>query len=204
MLKTILHTLEDKHVPQKEVSSNRKGNFPLNANTRNLIRRKHRLWTRYMETSDGTKYIEYCKSRNKLRALKRKLRKEFEQNLANQTKKNPNVFWRYCKSKTTIKQGIYELNTNYTDSKSQTTIKDEEKANIFADYFSSVYTTEQPGYIPTKPTVINKTEMDKLTITEKIILSILKEFNNIKSPGPEEISTRLTNGAVRCNLSPSV
>ena len=40
IFKTILHTLEDKHVPQKEVSSNRKGNFPLNANTRKLIRRK--------------------------------------------------------------------------------------------------------------------------------------------------------------------
>ena len=59
ILKTILHTLEDKYVHIKEVSSNRKGNFPLNANTRKLIRRKNRLWTRYMETSDGTKYIEY-------------------------------------------------------------------------------------------------------------------------------------------------
>ena len=98
-----------------------------------------------METRDGTKYLEYCKSRNKLRALTRKLRKAFERNLANQTKKNPKVFWRYYKSKTTIKQGIGELNTDYTDSKSQTT-KDEEKANIFADYFSSVFTTEQPGY----------------------------------------------------------
>ena len=48
-----------------------------------------------------------------------------------------------------FKQGIGELNTDYTDSKSQTTTKDEEKANIFADYFSSVFTTEQPGYIPT-------------------------------------------------------
>ena len=80
ILKTILHTLEDKHVPQK-VSSNRKGNFPLNANTRKLIRCKNRLWTRYTETRDGTRYLKYvmnCKSRNKLRALTRKLRKEFE------------------------------------------------------------------------------------------------------------------------------
>ena len=93
-----------------------------------------------MEIRDGTKYLEYCKSRNKLRALTRKLLKEFERNLANQTKKNPSiyiyvVFWRYYKSKTTIKQGIGELNSDYTDSKSQTTTKDEENANIFADYF---------------------------------------------------------------------
>jgi len=82
-----------------EVSSNRKGNFPLNAKTRKLIRRKNRLWSmdkiHAMETRDGTKYLEYCKSRNKLRALTRKLQKEFERNLAHQTKKNPKVFLRY-------------------------------------------------------------------------------------------------------------
>ena len=40
---------------KKEVSSNRKGNFPLNANIRKLIRRKHRLclWTRYMPHGHG-------------------------------------------------------------------------------------------------------------------------------------------------------
>ena len=40
------------------------------------------------------------------------------------------------------------------------------------------------------PTVNNKTEMDKLTVTENTILSILKELNISKSPGPDEISTR--------------
>ena len=59
ILKTLLKLLEDKYVPQKEVSNYRKGNFPLNANTRKLIRRKNRLWTRYIETRDGTKYLEY-------------------------------------------------------------------------------------------------------------------------------------------------
>ena len=97
ILKTVLKLLEDKYVLQKEVSNYRKGKFPLNANTRKLIRCKNRLWTRYIETRDGTKYLEYCKSRNKIRALTRKLRKEFERNLATQTKKNPKVFWNYYK-----------------------------------------------------------------------------------------------------------
>ena len=57
------------------------------------------------------------------------------------------------------------------------------------DYF--ICNTEQPGFIPTMPTVNNKTEMDKLNITENIILSILKELNISKAPGPYEISTRL-------------
>ena len=86
ILKTVLNLLENKYVPQKEVLNYRKGNFPLNANTRKLIRRKNRLWTRHIETRDRKKYIEYCKSGNKIRALIRKLRKEFERNLATQKK----------------------------------------------------------------------------------------------------------------------
>ena len=61
--------LEEKYVPQKEISNYRKGNSPLNVNTRKLIRYKNRLWTRNMETRDGKKYLEYCKIRNKVRAL---------------------------------------------------------------------------------------------------------------------------------------
>ena len=50
-----------------------------------------------METSVGKKYLEYCKIRNKVRALTRTFRKEFEIHVANQKKKNPKAFWQYYK-----------------------------------------------------------------------------------------------------------
>ena len=188
ILKTVLKLLEDKYVPQKEVSNYRKGNFPLNANTRKLIRCKNRLWTRYIETRDRTKYLEHCKSRNKIRALTRKLRKGFERNLATQTKKKSSGT--IINKKNTVKQGIGELNIDHTNPKSQTT-EDEEKANILANYFSSVFTTEQTGSIPTTPKVNNKLAMDELKVTENIILLTLKELNISKPPGPDEIGARL-------------
>ena len=86
--------------------------------------------------------------------------------------KKPNVFWKYHKSKTTIKQRIGELSTDYTDIKPQTTTKDEDKANSFAD-FSSVFTTEQPRFIPTMPTVNYKTEMDKLNYKSVTLINHL-------------------------------
>ena len=147
--------------------------------------------TRYIETRDGTKYLEYCKSRNTIRALTRKLRKEFEKNFATQTKNNPKVFWNYYKSKITVKQGIGELNIDHTNPKSQTTTEDEEKANILANYFSNVFTTEQTGSISTTPKVNIKLAMDELKVTENIILLTLKELNVSKSPGPDEIGARL-------------
>ena len=74
-----------------------------------------------METRDGKKYLEYCKIRNKVRALTRTLRKEFERNVANQTKKNSKAFWQCCKSKTTIKPGVGELNVDPINPNSKTT-----------------------------------------------------------------------------------
>ena len=74
------------------------------------------------------------------------------------------------------------------------------KAGVVAFVWASVSTrllhmqyilnTEQPVFIPNMPKVNNKTEMDQLNITENTILSILKELNIGKSPGPNEISTR--------------
>ena len=40
ILKTELNLLEEKYIPQKEIPNHRKGNFPLNANTRKSIRQK--------------------------------------------------------------------------------------------------------------------------------------------------------------------
>ena len=101
------------------------------------------------------------------------------------------VFRKYYKSKTIIKQEIGELNIDHhINPKSQTT-EDGEKANILADYFSSVFTTEQPGSIPTTPKVNNKLAMDELKVTEKIILFMLKKLNISQSPGHDEIGARL-------------
>ena len=56
---------------------------------RRLIRRRNRLWTRYMETKDIFKYAEYCKCRNKVRAVTRKSKKEYELQVAIKARKNP-------------------------------------------------------------------------------------------------------------------
>ena len=68
-----IKTIERKYIPQKEISNHRKGNFPLNAKTRKLIRYKIDYGQDIMETRDRKKYLEYCKIRNKIRALTRKL-----------------------------------------------------------------------------------------------------------------------------------
>ena len=40
------------------------------------IKKKHTLWKRYMETKDGLYYAEFCKARNQVRKMTRKLQKQ--------------------------------------------------------------------------------------------------------------------------------
>ena len=56
--------------------------------------------------------------------------------------------------------------------------------------YDFICNTEQPRFIPTMPTVNNKTWMNKLNTTENTVSSILKELNISKPPGPDAICTR--------------
>ena len=47
----------------------KKGKTPLGPEAVKCIHRKHRMWTRYMETRDPTAYREYCKARNKVKTV---------------------------------------------------------------------------------------------------------------------------------------
>ena len=64
----------DKYVP-KSKNRNIKGNTPLSKEAVLSIKRKHRMWERYMEDRSKEKYREYCKARNKVKRLTRKERK---------------------------------------------------------------------------------------------------------------------------------
>ena len=67
---------------------------------------------RYMETKEGKYYTEYCRDRNQVRNLTRRIQKEFEMNLATEAKTNPKAVWKYMNSKTKNPEGISDLNTD--------------------------------------------------------------------------------------------
>ena len=194
MFTKILETLVDKHIPQKNITcnDNKHKGITLDSETRKLIKRKDRLWTRYMETRETDKYLQYCKIRNKVRKMTRKNRKTLENKLAKDLKHNPKLFWKYYKSKTKLKEGIGELNIDPADPDSARTNSDREKANILANYFSSVF-TQEPNHIdiPALPKKRHETPMQKLEITRLDVYKMLKSLNINKSPGPDGIHPRI-------------
>ena len=192
-LKDTIKMLEEEFIPHRMVGScNRhKGKIPLDEASVRKIKKKHTLWKRYMETKDGMYYTEFCKARNQVRKMTRKLQKQFEMKLAAEAKSNPKAIWKYINSKTKTRVGVSELNTDPADPTSKLTTSDKEKAEVLGQFFSSVFTTEPDGDIPQIPTINLSNKMEVLVIREENVKEILSGLNSGKSCGPDGIHPRL-------------
>jgi len=83
---------------------------PVSKDTVRLIKKKHRLWKRFMETRDPSMKLKYNKCRN---AVKNELRRREQQEqlaIVYESKTNPKRFLGYIKSKTKLVSGIGTLN----------------------------------------------------------------------------------------------
>jgi hypothetical protein len=103
----------------------------------------------HMETKDSKKYQEYIEMRNQVKGLVRKAKTNMEKEIAkNAKKKNPKKFWQYANSKRKTKSGISELKYKKENGEENKTSTDKEKAEVLANFFSSVFTNEPDGEIP--------------------------------------------------------
>ena len=83
-----------------------------------------------METKEGKYYTEYCRTRNQVRKLTRRIQKEFEMKLATDSKTNSKAVRKYMNSKTKNREGVSDLNTDPKDPKSRLIDSDREKADV--------------------------------------------------------------------------
>ena len=78
------------------------------------------------------------KNRNKVKAMIRKSKREFERNIGIQSKSNPKIFWSRVRSKFKTKTGVAPLLQDEKDEIS-TKFDDKEKANVLQKQFVSVF-----------------------------------------------------------------
>jgi len=78
------------------------------------IHKKHRLWSRYMETRDDKIFTKYKSAKNMVSKEIKKLAKLEQQEVASQCKLNPKKFWNYINSKRKTKSAIGDLTTTDT------------------------------------------------------------------------------------------
>ena len=143
---------------------------------------KNKLWRRYTSSRTSYNHTRYITIKNQLRALTRKLRVNFEKEVARNIKTSPKAFWKYVKSRTKARNKIPPLKkTDGTVTKS-----DLDVAETLNNFFASTFTDETLDNVPISTEELNTGEhLDSFTITPKMVNQKLLDLNPHKTPGPD-------------------
>ena len=117
--KSEIHEIQNKSVPKQLIgipSRKIKGSVPINQVLRDAIRNKSKLHRRWISSKNVLNVTDaenvrqaYTKARNKVKAMIRKSKREFERNIGIQSKSNPKIFWSHVPSKLKTKTGVASL-----------------------------------------------------------------------------------------------
>lgn len=180
---TIFHQACEEHVPTRTLSSKKKSLRGLTTNECEIIRKKHRAWTRFIETRDDQKYKDYTKLRNKVKAITRRAIVSREKDIARNAKEHPKRFWSYVKSKTRVKERIPDL---VTDTGALTS-NDLDKAETLSAFFVSVFTEEPDQEIPRLQQQQYEDQLIDIDISDEDIRTTLSKLKPGKSMGTDDI-----------------
>jgi len=126
-----------KYIPRcGELSETRKKKFfPYNSNLHKSVRRKHRLWNRWIETREDKYYKQYVEARNKVRKEVRSAYRTEQDEIAAACKNNPKKFWSYVKSKSKTSTSIGDLKWVEQDGTMHIAESDAQKADALQSFF---------------------------------------------------------------------
>lgn len=114
-----------------------------------------------------------------------------QENISMQCKDNPKKFWNYIKNKTRASDSIGDIKYVKDDGSISLAKTDEDKANIFCKYFSSVFNIEGDSSFDTLPMYDNISDMSDINFDCDDIAKRLKKLNVNKSEGPDGIHPRV-------------
>ena len=185
---TVITDVQEKCIPNRMVTKTRrkKRAVPLDKDILKEVKKKHRMWTRYMETSEEEKLRNYKRARNKVRNSTRRARRRIELAIAKDIKDQPKKFWNYVNAKTKVQSTIPDLEENRNGEVRQATT-DKEKAEMLGNFFSQVLITgENDNFEPLFNNPV-PSRLDIININEDKIIKKLKGLKTDKSPGPDNI-----------------
>ena len=138
-----------------------------------------------METRDPVTERKYKNCRNAVRNKTRRQEQEEQQAVANECKTNVKRFWTYIKRKNNLMSGIWDIKVSDATGIEQVIDDDEEKSNLFADYFSSVFNRESEAIFDTLEEKTIYKVMSDLHFSEEMVYSKLSKLKVDKSPGAD-------------------
>ncbi|KAK3099345.1 hypothetical protein FSP39_003028 [Pinctada imbricata] len=138
----------------------------MNSQTKEAIRRKKKAWRKLIYCPNTYNHYIYRKVRNEASSAVKLAKKEHEQSIAKNIKKDPKSFWRYVKSKTKIKESIPNLNS--TDNMAVDDLIG--KTTLLNNYFVSVFTKEDLTVLPTFEERNYSTTLNEIHFQEEEVL----------------------------------
>nr|VZH93787.1 unnamed protein product [Spirometra erinaceieuropaei] len=185
LFKNVLLQLINNHCPPTSVRLNKRPGW-LNSNLRKEINSKHKLWRKYCVTRQAECFNTYKTQRNKLRKLILQTRREFEKNLLQKATQNPKLLYSYLRRSTRNRHQIPLIITiddvEIADSR--------DKAAYFSRFFQSVYKNET-RFLPSSTEELPTPSVSDILFSEGIVRRELEALNESKSPGPDEIPSKL-------------
>ena len=134
-----------------------------------------------MATKSPVVYQQYCNVRNKLRYMTRSLRREYEYKLASNRNVNVKQFWKYVISRLKTRPSISALKR----PDNSVTHSDQEKSELFNEFFASVFTKETPLSSCSFHLDSDVLPLTNIAITPDVVYDKLVHLDPSKAPGPE-------------------
>ena len=114
-----------------------------------------------------------------------------QHDIAKSVKDNPKVFWKYVNSKTKSNKAIGDLHIVDGSQNKTVATTDQVKADVFSEYFASVFTNEPLHNIPDPMHTMPENSMPNIQFSAEIIGKDIDKLNVNKSCGPDNLHPRI-------------
>ena len=182
---TFRKTLDDsiqRYIPLN--NRRKKGDPPwMTRSVRNLVNRKQRFWKKFSKDRSDENFAKYKLAEKQCKKGVQDAKRKFERRIADSGNKRP--FSSYIKSKSKARANVGPLKVNGAVINGS-----KEMAGILNSYFTSVYTREADGPVPTarplhSESVICDIEFDAQKVKKKLLA-----LRQDSAPGPDRITAR--------------
>jgi len=152
---------------------------------------KKRAWLNYIKSGKDIKFYEIYKEKLRKSVQENNRAKIlFEQNLADNIKRDSKSFYSYVRSKQRSRVRVGPLKDNSGNIVSESGAI----ADLLNSYFSSVFTVENVSSIPNPISnfdFTNAQSFSEICVDEQLVREKLSRMNTSKSQGPDELHPKL-------------
>ena len=154
---------------------------------KDAIKEKNKAWKAFKKNKTTCNWGKFTKIRNQTNRFISSSKKKFELKIARQIKDNPKQFWNYVKAKRKKNHCFPSM----IQEDGSVVSNDRQKANLFNNYFASVFTKENMDDFPSLTNRCPAGNLENINIKPETVRTKLSKLNPSKSAGPDNIHGKI-------------